>query len=98
MSQKEKNDIAEAIAYLAEQFQHSQLKATGSENIVESLDKIAHSLWDGLRAEGGDATIPNGLFAIAKSLDLVMHNGLFAIARSLDKVAEAINNNRGGSK
>ena len=83
MSQKEKNDIAEAIAYLAEQFQHSQLKATGSENIVESLDKIAHRLWEGLREEGGDATIPNGLFAIA---------------RSLDKVAEAINNNRGGSK
>ena len=80
MSQEEKNDIAESIAYLAEQFQHNQLKTTGSDNIVESLDRIAHSLWDGLRAEGGDATIPNGLYAVANSLD---------------KIAKAINNSKG---
>jgi hypothetical protein len=50
---------------------------------VHALDRIAHSLWDGLRAEGFDSTIPDGLFAVAQSLN---------------KIADAINQSKGESE
>ena len=70
------SEVADSIAYLAEQFQGVQhTGSSASANIVNALDRIAHSLWDGLRNDGGDNTIPDALFSVS---------------RSLDKIAEAI--------
>jgi hypothetical protein len=70
------NEVADSIAYLAEQFQGDDTnERIASTNIVNALDEIAHSLWDGSRANGFDDTIPDALFAVS---------------RSLDKIAEAI--------
>tara|TARA_R100001129_G_scaffold128824_2_gene90829 strand:+ start:2136 stop:2378 length:243 start_codon:yes stop_codon:yes gene_type:complete len=79
MSDQKVNQIADSIAYLAEQFQR-ETGSLGSNNIVEGLDKIAHSLWDGLRNDGGDNTIPDALYAVSESLD---------------KIADAINKGKG---
>ena len=81
MSNKKVNEIAESIDYLSEQF-HREEGTMASHNVVHALDKIAHSLWDGLRAEGFDYTIPDGLFAVAKSLN---------------RIADAINQSKGES-
>jgi len=70
------NEVADSIAYLAEQFQGKHTnESIASTNIVNALDRIAHSLWDGSRANGFDDTIPDALFSVS---------------RSLDKIAEAI--------
>ena len=81
MSETKQPEIADSIAFLAEQFQGQHTTSTvHSINIVNAIDGVAHSLWDGLRANGSDNTIPDGLFAVSESLD---------------KIADAINKNRG---
>jgi len=81
MSKIKTPEIADSIAFLAEQFQGQHTTSTvHSINIVNAIDGVAHSLWDGLRANGSDNTIPDGLFAVSESLD---------------KIADAINKNRG---
>jgi hypothetical protein len=81
MSKIKTPEIADSIAFLAEQFQGQHTTSTmHSINIVNAIDRVAHSLWDGLRANGSDNTIPDGLFAVSESLD---------------KIADAINKNRG---
>ena len=81
MSETKQPEIADSIAFLAEQFQGQHTTSTvHSINIVNAIDGVAHSLWDGLRANGSDYTIPNGLFAVSESLD---------------KIADAINKDRG---
>jgi len=82
MSDQKVSQVADSIHYLAEQFRPED-ETSRSNGIVEALDRIANSLWDGLRAEGGDSTIPDGLFAVAESLD---------------KIADAINQNKGESE
>ena len=70
------SEVADSIAYLAEQFQGAHTnQSIASANIVNALDRISHSLWDGLRNDGGYNTIPDALFSVS---------------RSLDKIAEAI--------
>jgi hypothetical protein len=81
MSKIKTPEIADSIAFLAEQFQGQHTASSPhSINIVNAIDGVAHSLWDGLRANGFDSTIPDGLFAVSESLD---------------KIADAINKNRG---
>jgi len=88
MSKIKTPEIADSIAFLAEQFQgqhttstvHSINIVNAIDGVAHSLDGVAHSLWDGLRANGSDNTIPDGLFAVSKSLG---------------KIADAINKNRG---
>jgi len=81
MSKIKTPEIADSIAFLAEQFQGQHTTSTmHSINIVNAIDRVAHSLWDGLRANGFDSTIPDSLFAVSESLD---------------KIADAINKNRG---
>tara|TARA_Y100000310_G_scaffold217922_1_gene219040 strand:+ start:1745 stop:1996 length:252 start_codon:yes stop_codon:yes gene_type:complete len=81
MSKIKTPEIADSIAFLAEQFQGQHTTSTmHSINIVNAIDRVAHSLWDGLRANGSDNIIPDGLFAVSESLD---------------KIADAINKNRG---
>ena len=81
MSKIKTPEIADSIVFLAEQFQGQHTTSTmHSINIVNAIDRVAHSLWDGLRANGSDNTIPDGLFAVSESLD---------------KIADAINKNRG---
>ena len=84
MSKIKTPEIADSIAFLAEQFQGQHTTSTvHSINIVNAIDGVAHSLWDGLRANGSDNTIPDGLFAVSKSLG---------------KIADAINKNRGDTQ
>ena len=82
MSDQKVNEVAESIDYLSEQFRCKE-GTMGSHNVVHALDRIAHSLWDGLRAEWFDSTIPDGLFAVAQSLN---------------KIADAINQSKGESE
>tara|TARA_R100000654_G_scaffold2040_6_gene7447 strand:- start:108 stop:356 length:249 start_codon:yes stop_codon:yes gene_type:complete len=76
------SEVADSIDYLSEQFRRKEGEM-GSHNVVHALDRIARSLWDGLRAEGYDSTIPDGLFAVAQSLN---------------KIADAINQSKGESE
>ena len=63
------SEVADSIAYLAEQFQGAHTnQSIASANIVNALDRIAHSLWDGVRNDGGDNTIQYALFSVSRSL------------------------------
>lgn len=79
MNDQKMHQVADSIDYLSKQFQRKE-GTVGSDNIVHALDRVARSLWDGLRADGSDYTIPDGLFAVATSLD---------------KIADAINQAKG---
>ena len=82
MSEKETSQCCGAeIIYKTVDSQGEQTTSTmHSIDIVNAIDGVAHSLWDGLRANGFDSTIPDGLFAVSESLD---------------KIADAINKSRG---
>ena len=83
MSETKTNEIAKSITYLAEQLRGESTGSTiPSINIVNAIDRVAHSLWDGLRSNGFDSTIPDGLFAVSVSLD---------------KIADAIKKEKGDS-
>jgi hypothetical protein len=63
------------------------------EKIAKSLDRIANSLWDGLRADGNDYTMPDALFEIAKALNRVAD----IYATSLTNQAKSMEKNNNGS-
>ena len=58
------NNIADAITYLAEQFND-----TNERNMYSAVQNVSRSLWDGLRADGTDETIPDSVFSIAIQLN-----------------------------
>ena len=56
------------------------------EKIYKALDRVANSIWDGLRDDENDYTIPGSVFAIAKALNKVANT----YATSLTNQAKSI--------
>ena len=63
------------------------------EKIYKALDRVANSIWDGLRDDENDYTMPGAVFAIAKSLNKVANTYATSLtnqAKSIEKENRAI--------
>ena len=65
------------------------------EKIYKSLDRVANSIWDGLKDDGNDYTTSSSIFAIAKSLNKIADTyttSLINQAKSIEKENRAWEN------
>ena len=65
------------------------------EKIYKSLDRVANSIWDGLKDDGNDYTTSSSIFAIAKSLNKIANKyatSLINQSKSMEKENRAWEN------
>jgi hypothetical protein len=64
------------------------------EKIYKALDRVANSLWDGLRGDRNDYTMPDALFEIARALNRIADTYATSLtnqAKSMEKDHRELN-------